>query len=280
MRVVQYETVSEFAARMVPVLAAREVENCVVLGRLWELAGARPPKNAGAHVWMGVEHGGHAVAGAMLAPPHPVVLTPAPTEAVEALAEHFARTGPWPLGVNGPASAAQVFLRAWPGRAGTVESDQHLGLYQLTRVEKARAAPGSFRAAAADDSDMLVGWAEAFLREVGLAQAREDCAAIVAHRIEEGRLSVWCDGGVVSMAGWAGRTPNGVRVNFVYTPPEFRGRGYASACVAALSRELLESGRKFCCLFTDLANPTSNRIYRAMGYRQVCDYRYVRWAGL
>ena len=77
------------------------------------------------------------------------------------------------------------------------------------------------------------------------------------------------------MAAWAGPTPNGVRVNFVYTPPGFRCRGYGSTLVASLSRHLLNSGRKFCCLFTDRANPTSNRIYQRIGYRFVSDGQ--RW---
>ena len=62
-----------------------------------------------------------------------------------------------------------------------------------------------------------------------------------------------------------------MRVNAVYTPPGLRGRGYASACVAALSQKLLDEGRRYCFLFTDLANPTSNRIYQAVGYEAVVD---------
>ena len=67
-------------------------------------------------------------------------------------------------------------------------------------------------------------------------------------------------------------TRRGISVSFVYTPPEFRRRGYATACVAELSRLLLESGRQFCSLFTDLANPTSNHIYQQIGYRPVADF--------
>jgi predicted GNAT family acetyltransferase len=69
-----------------------------------------------------------------------------------------------------------------------------------------------------------------------------------------------------------------MRIGPVYTPPALRKRGYASALTAALSQELLDSGRKFCFLFTDLANPTSNRIYQQIGYQAVCDvdeYRFV-----
>ena len=91
-------------------------------------------------------------------------------------------------------------------------------------------------------------------------------------RVHEGSVFIWDDGRrLVSMAAWSGRTPNGVRVNFVYTPPEYRRSGYASACVADLTQRLLNEGRAFCCLYTDLANPTSNKIYQTIGYRPVCE---------
>jgi uncharacterized protein len=57
----------------------------------------------------------------------------------------------------------------------------------------------------------------------------------------------------------------------VYTPPALCRRGYASACVAALSARLLTEGRRLCFLYTDLANPTSNAIYQKIGYRPVYD---------
>jgi predicted GNAT family acetyltransferase len=60
-------------------------------------------------------------------------------------------------------------------------------------------------------------------------------------------------------------------VSGVYTPPELRCKGYATSCVAELSRNILQSGKKFCMLYTDLANPTSNSIYMKIGYWPVCD---------
>jgi predicted GNAT family acetyltransferase len=68
-----------------------------------------------------------------------------------------------------------------------------------------------------------------------------------------------------------------VRINFVYTPPAHRGRGYASACVAALTRRMLDEGRRYCFLFTDLSNPTSNGIYRAIGYEHQANFKHVRF---
>ena len=89
--------------------------------------------------------------------------------------------------------------------------------------------------------------------------------------IDEGRLFLWEDQGTVSMAAGMSETPNGIRVGFVYTPPEARRHGYASACVSALSQHYLDHGRQFCFLYTDLANPTSNAIYQRIGYQPVCD---------
>ena len=86
------------------------------------------------------------------------------------------------------------------------------------------------------------------------------------------RLLLWeVEGTAVSMAGYSGPTPNGIRVAWVYTPPENRGKGFAGACVAALSQKLLDDGRKFCFLYTDLANPISNHVYQKIGYEPVTD---------
>jgi predicted GNAT family acetyltransferase len=98
-------------------------------------------------------------------------------------------------------------------------------------------------------------------------------AAVIATYV----LFVWDHAGPVSMASATGLTPNGIRVNGVYTPPEHRGRGYATACVAALSARLLADGRRFCFLFTDAANPTSNAIYRRIGYVPVAEVQEYRF---
>ena len=88
---------------------------------------------------------------------------------------------------------------------------------------------------------------------------------------------IWEDDGPVSLAGFGGTTPTGTRIGPVYTPPEHRGRGYGSAVTAAVSAERLAAGRRFCFLYTDLSNPTSNRIYVAIGYRRVCDSLELRF---
>jgi predicted GNAT family acetyltransferase len=69
-----------------------------------------------------------------------------------------------------------------------------------------------------------------------------------------------------------------VRIGPVYTPPEHRARGYASALVAAVSQAALDDGVMICSLYTDLANPTANRIYAAVGYRPVGDFTIYAFA--
>ena len=75
----------------------------------------------------------------------------------------------------------------------------------------------------------------------------------------------------MSFAGAVASSPGITRVGPVYTPPEHRRRGYATALVAAWTSELLRRGARRCMLFTDHANPTSNSIYQAVGYRPAGD---------
>lgn len=83
-------------------------------------------------------------------------------------------------------------------------------------------------------------------------------------------MHVWDDDGrIVSLAAAVSPTPHGIRLNHVYTPPEFRGRGYAGSLVAAFTQSLLDGGRQFVFLHTDLSNPTSNALYIRLGYQQV-----------
>ena len=134
---------------------------------------------------------------------------------------------------------------------------------------------GALRRATEADRGLLVGWFAAFAAEAlgEDADPRGAARSVDAYLGTEGMgLYLWEERSeLVSMAGRSRPTPNGVTVNYVYTPPEHRGRGYASACVAALSQLILDEGHRYWFLFTDLANPTSNKIYRAIGYEAVCD---------
>jgi len=150
------------------------------------------------------------------------------------------------------------------------------GVYALETIAPLPPAPGEPRVASMADRELVLRWWIAFGEEVlhEGGPGRDRAEVSVDHKLSspESGMLLWEDEGeIVSFAGWGGRTPNGMRVGPVYTPPELRGRGYATAATAELSRRLLASGHRFCFLYTDLANPTSNAIYERIGYRRVCE---------
>jgi len=131
--------------------------------------------------------------------------------------------------------------------------------------------PGHMRWAQEEDVDTLVGWFLAFCDEAVPDAPPANPERNVRQFMHAGKLAVWDDHGIVSMTGSSRGTPHGKTISAVYTPPQYRGHGYASACVAALSQHLLDEGNRFCTLYTDLSNPTSNKIYQDIGYRPIAD---------
>lgn len=178
-------------------------------------------------------------------------------------------------GVNGPLMIARAFADAWTALTG-VEARHFMSqrIYVADRTESPDGVPGAMRTVKGADRELLIDWVSAFHAEAKPGPAMQSPADMVDRRLTEDPdgLMLWeHDGRPVSMAGLTGPTPNGIRVGLVYTPPEHRNRGFASALVAALTRRELERGRRFCFLYTDLANPTSNKIYQRIGYRPVTD---------
>ncbi|MGH7505629.1 MAG: GNAT family N-acetyltransferase, partial [Longimicrobiales bacterium] len=175
-------------------------------------------------------------------------------------------------GVFGPEDNTLAFGRAWCGLRGVrAEPGMRQRIYELERVAAdLPVVPGALRTATRADGALVIAWFDAFHQEAGVPGG--DFVARVEQRIEARRIHVWdVAGDAVSLAGIAGRSPNGARIGPVYTPPPLRGRGYATAAVAELSRRVLHESHRFCFLYTDLANPTSNAIYERIGYRPVCD---------
>lgn len=211
-------------------------------------------------------------------PPHRAILSLAQTpEAVTALAEKLHADGMTLPGATGPSHEATRFAEAWSRLSGLGSRlNVPMRTYRLERVNPVTGVPGYLRRATEADRDLLVEWLLAFETEAlpNNEPQRDDAERAVDFRLRSGVAGfyVWQDGRVVSFAGYGGPTPHGIRIGPVYTPPELRGRGYASACVAGASQQLLDSGRQFCFLFTDLENPTSNHIYQAIGYESVCDF--------
>jgi predicted GNAT family acetyltransferase len=201
-----------------------------------------------------------------------------PREAIDPLVDDVAAAFPSIPGVFGPEPEAGSFAAAWSARTGArARVGMRQGIYRLERVVVPDTMPaGHLRAALPQDFDLAVEWAAHFVRETGIDDRQLEKS--IGTRITAGTLWLWDDERPRSMAAEGGRTPNGSRINWVFTPEEWRGRGYASACVARLSERILASGKRFCFLYTDLSNPTSNALYQRIGYQRVCDvveYRFI-----
>jgi predicted GNAT family acetyltransferase len=253
-------------------LAAREAEHNLVLGICSAMLGdptiyPEPP-------YLGVViDGDRVVAAAMRTPPHALILseTDVPQAAGVILDD---LVGTFLPGVLGPAALAATFAEQWAARTGDpVRLQVRERAFRLGRVVPPRPVAGSMRAATPSDRPLVVAWLDAFMSEA-LEDEEWDSEELADRWIRGGNrtLQLWEDGGeVVSLAGVGGRTPTGIRIGPVYTPPEHRGAGYASNLVAAAAQEQLDSGRSFVFLFTDLANPTSNHIYEAIGFEAMSD---------
>jgi uncharacterized protein len=229
-------------------------------------------------LWL-VRDGDEAVGAALRTPPFNLVLArPRDDTALEALAGAVDEELP---GVVGAVPEVDRFARLWADRSDT-EARTHIaqGLFALERIEPVANAPGAMRDATGDDRPLLVEWYVDFVAEaLGDDPDRSRLEEMIDHRLtaDDAGLVLWEDGEAVSLAGFGGKTPNGIRIGPVYTPPELRNRGYATALVAELSQRLLDAGRRFCFLYTDLSNPTSNKIYERIGYRRVCDSAEIRF---
>lgn len=229
----------------------------------------------GADVLFGtVEQDGDLVGCVIRTPPHKVLITSMPPEAAPDIVGPVAELYDEIPAVLGQADSAVAVASAWTAlKGGGWETGMQQRIYRLDQVEPVRPVPGAMRLATMDDLELLTDWGTGFARDAGHAflLAREQ----VNRMIERQDPHIWQDESPASMAVAQGATPNGCRVGYVYTPPELRGRGYASALIARLSQRMLDSGMTFCVLYTDLGNPTPNAIYQRIGYNAICDVRDI-----
>ncbi len=280
MRVERHADVTAFLARAAGFLADREAEHKLILGLSSTLA--RDPLTYGSEPYLvTVEEGGRVVAAALRTPPYNLVLSESDEDDVWSVLAADAVDADASLdGVLGPVGGVGSFVDAWRQLTGTTaRRSRSQRVYRISDVAAVDDAPGTMRAFDERDRPLVLAWLEAFFEEEFGSQSVEGAERTLEHRLSDphGGVALWDDGGSVSVAGFGGPTPSGVRIGPVYTPPELRRRGYATALTAELTRSLLVGGRRFCFLFTDLANPTSNGIYLRIGYRSVTDVEEWRF---
>jgi predicted GNAT family acetyltransferase len=228
--------------------------------------------------------GGDVVAAASWTPPFGLLVSTLPNEVaaplVDSALQRADELGQVVSGVNGPRAAAEAIARAWRDATGGMTSEHHsLLLHELEALREPPLPAGHWRRAGLADLDLGTEWFVAFGAESG-ATTGGNPRALTSRAIESGRLFLWEVAATpVCLVSHSAVLAGVVRVGSVYTPPAYRNRGYGRRLTYEATREALESGARSAVLYTDVANPVSNSIYRQIGYRPVdehTDIHFVR----
>jgi predicted GNAT family acetyltransferase len=242
-------------------LLDREAENTMVLG-----VGTDPrwPRGAlGTGHRLGIVERGDAILGAIALSPTLLALSRMSDDAVTTVTRELATAGAPVNAAMGGRSEIAAFTHRWTPPAIA----QHSGVFAADHaLDPARPAAGELRVADESLGPLLLEWAVDFLESSPVPG--QTMRPLIDGLIAARRLLVWFDGQPVCMGAGIAESPNGVRIGYVYTPSQFRGRGYASSWTTAATRHFLRT-RRNCYLYADAANPTSTSIYRRAGYRQV-----------
>jgi RimJ/RimL family protein N-acetyltransferase len=264
----------EFAARTERLLSARLECNVLATVLMNVLEGTHrdhPPIFA-----LGLTEQDEVSFAALRTPPWPLLASPLEPGGAEPLIAQWLQVDPEVSGVSGLPETTRAIAAAWRRRTGgTSRRTFSEAMHVLEHVlDPPRPAAGALRLPEPAERDLMVTWMKDFVEEarlVGAAQAEQMTDAWLRRR----GLLLWDDGQPVSMVGVNRAVAGVVRLGPVYTPPALRRRGYAGTAVAAASRRALAAGATRCMLFTDLANPTSNKIYAEVGYRRCGDWEEI-----
>lgn len=272
MRFILEQDVNQLLSITEPILLKHEAENNLLLGLLGRMAEG---EDMGSVFGYGQDDDGIRTVflhtkGNRIILSHETVWTD--EEAAE-LAQLVQTLTPDLPGVIGPVEQANQFARAWQRLNGKqIKVHMNQFIYQLDKVKDEGSARGQMRAAQNADFALLRDWLIRFGKVTGEHMTEERADAVIGRMIAQKRMYVWTvDGHIVSMAGCARESSNGIVINAVFTPDELQRKGYARRLVAALSATLLEEGKQFCCLFTNADDPGPNKLYQKIGYRRVAE---------
>lgn len=269
-----FNDASRFLEVAAPFLAMHEAENTVLVGHV--LRRLRRPRS---DMVMGLVQKGDAVRlAASMTPPLALVLSAgdiiAVSHLVTALRERRSRLP----GVTGIEPLAKRFAALWQDcRKPAIEPDMRTILYRANHIAAPEHVPGELRMAAAHDVAWLAGWQRRFAEQAGLdaAERASDMHTVTAMRIARGEMFYWAvEGRPVASAAFVPTTPaaDAGRINAVFTLEEERGKGYASACVAALSRRLFDRGWRYSLVFANRENAITTRLYPRLGYQEIAAF--------
>ncbi|WP_433742605.1 GNAT family N-acetyltransferase [Falsibacillus pallidus] len=274
-----YNTISQIKERAEALLMKEEAKNNLPLGLMYQLE--KSERND--VLIAAIEDGQDLSAFLLMTPPHNLIISvdkekewkSSIQQAVESLQAADIKI-PGVVAEKETASFFAEELASTTGQSPEIHMRQRI--YQLREVRKSPVSEGNMRLADERESGLLTHWLLSFIEDTGEHPLTEkEAEARAAAMIQEKSIYLWeHNGKIVSMARKARCTKNVAVINFVFTPKDERKKGYASAVVSQLSQTLLKDYDS-CGLYTDLDNPTSNKIYMEIGYEPVADSTMIKF---
>jgi RimJ/RimL family protein N-acetyltransferase len=266
--------------KVIDFLLRHEAANSILLAGLWEHQGFQPDVLMLVAIDAQNEVTGVAVQGGTFL----MVLSAGMSDdAADAVLRYIFDRNIQIPGVMGPTALVEHFARRWERvSSGSLKPGMPQRILQTSSVMPPSGIEGSARSFTADDQELLYEWFTWFALDAEGArgeQAQRAAMAMIKRFLATGGGMFWLDGNgkPVSLACYKGRTPNGLRIGPVFTPKKYRRHGYGAAVTAAVTRQVLDQGLQFACLYTDAGNSTANHIYESIGYRFVADSMQYRF---
>lgn len=268
MQVIEYENAAEFLNTTRSLLMENEAANAIILNYAHNQT--QGIESAMTTTFYCVVEDDKPLLPAMFTEGIWPLLTEGSDDAARLLARFFFPKHPAMKGVNGPKDTSLAFVDEWEGLSRcNLEINMNSRIYECTSVTRLKWAQGTLRQATMDDIDLVQEWREAFRIEAQVAIPRNFDRTV--RQVEDGSVYLWITDRPVSTAVLGNGTENGGTVGAVYTPPEHRNNGYATALTAGVTQKILDSGKKYAVLYTNLDNHISNSIYQQIGYQPVSD---------
>ena len=274
--IISHTHASELISLSGAYLEQNESENNLPIGLAYRLAEDPYYYGSKLPLLLSILEHGRVVGVAVMTPPHRIILSRIDAKievAIVHLIRYLRGINTQIPGVVGPAAEAQAFSDFW------IEDQQRvsprivmrLRVFEARQIADLPLSQGKLRLARMDDHLLMAQWFVTFSEEIGEPADLDSTKKCAEQHIKAQRLYIWDRGAPVSIAAATRPTRNGTTINWVYTPPEHRNKGYATSCVLSLTKKLLSERYAFCSLYTDLSNPTSNNIYTKIGYVPIGD---------
>jgi predicted GNAT family acetyltransferase len=267
MEVRAYDDVAAFDAAAGEFFLSEPYSANVIASQVHRILGSRSVSSGNAF-YAAVLDGNEVAGVAMMTPPFHLFLSHMSATAARTLAEAILDLGLEVPGVSGEVRAVQAFAARWTGRIpGSTTMVVSMRMYRLDELRHPSRVPGTARAARGEDVDGVVAWLDAFEAEALPPEMPRSVASAIAQRIAAGEVMLWVDEArPVSVAAFRPAAAGVARIGPVYTPPQYRRRGYGAAATASATRAAIDRGAPSVALYADLANPISNSIYQSIGY--------------